>query len=181
MNSANDFTPGRFADSRGKILDYMNSFGLINPQQAKELGSKQEGDKIAIQLQAAATKQLGSREAAQIFDKMGKSLPNLTLSQDGLNKVSGYMMGISRYNIARAADANTKAQGNDVQGVNTVRDTWIQNSNPLYYVMASSPPATRAEMLSSMKNSKQFLADWNKAANAGYAPRPNDYSGGPGP
>lgn len=179
MNSANDFTPGRFADTRGKFMEYANSLGLLSPQDAKGLGAKQEGDKIAIQLQAAATKQLGSREAAQIFDKMGKSLPNLTLSQDGLNKVSGWMMGISRYNIARAADANTKAQASDPTGVNTVRDTWIKNSNPLYYVMASMPAAQRSDMLSSMKNSKQFIGDWNKAANAGFAPRPGDYSGGP--
>lgn len=179
LNAANDFTPGQFADTRGKILNYLNSANLISPDQAKALGSKQEGDKIAIQLQAAATKQLGSREAAQIFEKMGKSLPNLTLSQDGLQKVAGWQMGMSRYNIARAADANTKAQANDATGVNTVRDTWIKNSNPLYYVAASMPPKARIEMLNSMPNSQKFLADWNAAAKAGYAPRPNDYAAGP--
>lgn len=179
MNSANDFTPGRFADSRGKFLEYANSFGLLSPEQAKALGSKQEGDKIAIQLQAAATKQLGSREAAQIFDKMGKSLPNLTLSQDGLAKVSSWMMGMSRYNIARADDANTKAQNNDATGVNNVRNTWIKNSNPLYYVVASAPPAAREELLSSMKNRTDFVKQWQSAAKAGYAPRPGEYSGGP--
>jgi len=75
--AAANFEPGQFANSRMKMLNYLNSAGLITPEQAKSLGSAQEGQKIDIQLQAAATKQLGSREAAQIFQIMGKSLPNL--------------------------------------------------------------------------------------------------------
>lgn len=179
LNSANDFTPGQFADSRAKFLSYLNSAGLINPTQAKALGSYQEGDKISIQLQAAATKMLGSREAAQIFSTMGKSIPNLTLSQDGLQKIGAWQLGMARYNMSRAQDANTKAQGNDATGVNQVRDTWIKNSNPLYYVAASAPGPVREEMLSGMKNRAEFVKQWQTAAKAGFAPRPGDYNGGP--
>jgi hypothetical protein len=179
LNAAKDFTPGRFADWKGTALDYLNSSGLITPDQAKALGSKQEGDKIAIQLQAAATKQLGSREAAQIFEKMGKSLPSLTLSSDGLQKVAAWQMGMARYNIARASDANAKAQAQDATGVNQVRDNWIKNSNPLYYVIASAPnPAAREELLANVKDRAAFVAQWKAAAKAGFAPRPSEYSGG---
>lgn len=175
LHGANDFTTGRFANTRGTILDYLNSAGLITPQQKKELAAKQAGDKISIQLQAAATKQLGSREAAQIFSQMGKSLPNFTLSQEGLGLVGGWQKGIARYQIARAADANTKAQSQDATSVNKVRDSWISNSNPLYYVVASLPASQRSSWIKSLKNPQTFVSDWNKAANSGYAPRPSDY------
>lgn len=175
-NSAADFTPGRFADSRATMLDYLNSTGLISGDQKKALGSYQEGQKIAIQLQAAATKQLGSREAAQVFQYMGKSLPNLTLSSNGLEKVSAWQEGISRYQIARAEDANNKAQANDAQGVNQTQNNWVKGSNPLFYVFASAKPDVRQEMLTALGANKQkFVTQWNQAARSGMAPMPNDY------
>jgi hypothetical protein len=179
-SAANDFAPGQFADSRIKGLQWLQSTGLITPEQAKSLGSAQEGTKIAIQLQAAATKQLGSREAAQIFQIMGKSLPNLTLSPDGLSKVSSYMAGIARYNMARAQIAQQHVDGNDVNGVNDVRNRFIQNTNPTYYILASAPPAIQKEMIGSMGGKgRTFLENWQKAANAGWAPRPTQYANQP--
>ena len=170
--AATEFNPGQFADARAKFLNYLNSTGLITADQTKALGSFQAGQKIAIQLQAAATKQLGSREAAQVFQYMGKSLPNLTLSPDGLTKVSAWQTGIANYNIARAADANSKAQANDIKGVNLTRDTWIKNSNPLFYVMAQLPPPTQQEFLKSMGPQKghEFIQQWTAALKGGFAP-----------
>jgi len=174
--AAANFEPGQFANSRMKMLNYLNSAGLITPEQAKSLGSAQEGQKIAIQLQAAATKQLGSREAAQIFQIMGKSLPNLELSKNGLDKVSGYMDGIARYNIARAEKAQGAAAGNDANAVNNVRNDFIKNSNPLYYIVASMHPAVQREMLDNMGGQRQsFLDGCKKAVQAGYAPRPSQF------
>jgi len=174
--AAAQFPPGQFAGNRMKFLQYLSSAGLITPDQAKALGSAQEGTKIAIQLQAAATKQLGSREAAQIFQIMGKSLPNLELSQNGLDKVTGYMDGIARYNIARAEKAQGAAAGNDANAVNNVRNDFIKNSNPLYYIVASMPPAIQRETLQSMGDKRgAFLDSWKRAVQAGYAPRPSQY------
>jgi len=177
-NAAVNFTPGKFADSRATFLQYMDSLGVLTPDERKALGSYQEGSKIAIQLQAAATKQLGSREAAQVFDKMGKSLPNLTLSKDGLANVAAWQEGISRYNIARGEYANDRAQRNDATGVNQTRDTWIKNSDPTYFIMASAPPDIRQNMLKTMgpQKAKQFIIGWNQAARQGFAPGPNDYA-----
>ncbi|HEV2474478.1 MAG TPA: hypothetical protein VGS41_17505, partial [Chthonomonadales bacterium] len=181
-DAAADFTPGQFAESRMKMLQYLNSMHLITPEQLKSLGSAQAGQKIAIQLQAAATKQLGSREAAQIFTYMGKSLPNLTLSTDGLAKVSGYMDGIARYNMARAQVAQQRSAANDANGVNNVRNDFIKNTNPLYFVVASSPPDIQKEIVQSMgKQAPTFLAQWNAAAKAGWAPRPTQYWSGNAP
>jgi hypothetical protein len=159
-------------------LQYLNAAGLITSDQAKSLGSAQEGQKIAIQLQAAATKQLGSREAQQIFQIMGKSLPNLTLSQNGLDKVSGYMDGIARYNMARAQVAQQRSANNDANGVNNVRNEFIQNTNPAYFVLASSPPAIQREIVDSMGDQKgKFITNWKTAASKGWAPTPLQYWG----
>lgn len=176
LDSARTFQPGQFAERRAAFLNMLNSAGLATPEEQKRLGSFQEGQKIAIQLQASATKMLGSREAAQIFDKMGKSMPNLTMSQNGIEKVGAWQMGIARYNMARAAAANERAQSNDATGVNQIRDQWIKNSNPLYFMLASASKDVRPEMLNAVKNPRQFIADWNKAANAGFAPRPDEYA-----
>ncbi len=61
--SAADFTPSAFAGTRQKMLEYLNATGLTTDAQNKSLAAAQAGTKIAVQLQAAATKALGSREA----------------------------------------------------------------------------------------------------------------------
>ena len=175
-NDAQDFSPGRFADIRQDALDYLRAAGLATPDQLKELGAAQSGQKLSIQLQALVTKALGSREAAQIFGVMGKSIPGLTLSPDGLSRIAAWQEGMARYKMDRAAQANTAAQAGDYQGVNTTRDTWIKNSNPLYYVLASSDPATQREMVKSMRDPKGFVSAWAKAQQSGYAPRPSEYA-----
>ena len=175
-DAALDFSPGQFAQSRIKALQWANSTGLITPQQMQSLGSAQAGQKIAIQLQAAATKQLGSREAAQIFTYMGKSLPNLELSQNGLDKVSAYMDGMARYNMMRAQVSQQRSSANDANGVNSVRNEFIQNTNPLYFIVASAPPDIRQQMVDSMgKQKATFLAGWNNALKNNWAPKPSQY------
>ena len=171
-NAASNFQPGQFAGTRAAFLNYLNSADLITRSQLNSLGSYQAGQKIAIQLQAAATKVLGSREAAQIFQYMGKSLPNLTLSPDGLAKVSAWQEGMASYNIARAAYANNLQQSGDVKGVNQTRDTWIKNSNPLFYVVAKSPPGIQKEFLQAMgpAKAKEFVKQWDGAIQGGFAP-----------
>jgi hypothetical protein len=178
--AANDFTPGQFANARIKGLQWLQSTGLITPDEMKRLGSAQEGTKIHIQLQASMTKQLGSREAAQIFEKLGQSMPGLTLSPDGFQRVSSYMAGVARYNMARAQVAQQRLDGNDANGVNDVRNNFIKNTDPTYYIVASAPPAIQKEMIGSMgAKGRAFLENWQKAANAGWAPRPTQYANQP--
>ncbi len=180
-HSAADFEPGKFAEARAEWLNLLNSADLITDKEKNQLGSAQVGQKIAIQLQAAATKQLGSREAAQIFSIMGKSLPNLTLSPDGLEKVSAYLDGVARYNIARGQLAQQRMGANDAAGVNNVRNEFVSNTNPLYFIMASAAPKQQQEMINALGPKKEaFLTKWNAAANAGWAPRPGQYGGSDG-
>lgn len=177
QRAAADFTPGRYALVKGEILAALQPTGLLTDQQIKELGSYQEGQKLAIQLQASATKQLGSREAAQIFDKMGKSMPNLTLSPDGLAKISAYLKGIARYNIALNTFCQRLAAQGNVAGVNNLQSNFQQYSNPVFFILASAPPAQRAELIRAMPDAKDTLAQWRKAAEMGLAPGPFDYQG----
>lgn len=168
---------GRFADDRASYLNVLQGVGWISPEQAKELSSYQDASKISIQLQASATKQLGSREAAQVFSTMGKSIPNLTLSPDGLDKVSAYMEGVARYNQAMSVFAQRLAAQGNASGVQGVENSFVSGSNPTYYIMASASPKTRAEFLASMPAPKRaaFLTAWDKAIKNGLAPRPLDY------
>ena len=170
--AANDFTPGKFAESRGEMLQYLNSTGLITDQQRKSLGSFQAGQKISVQLQSAATKALGSREAAQVFQQMGKSIPNLTMSQDGLDKVSAFMEGMARYNIARATTAQQRYNSGDANGVNAVKDEYYQKTNPMFYILSAASPSTRQEMLKSAPNPSKLMTDWVNAYKQGMAPAP---------
>lgn len=177
--AAEDFGPGKFAEARGEYLNLMNSLGIISDKEKGQLGSYQEGTKIAIQLQAAVTKQLGSREAAQIFQYMGKSMPNLTMSADGLQKVSAFLAGVSRYNIARAQYAQERMTANDSAGVNNTQTLFQNKSNPLFYVLSSASPKVRLEMVSQMPPAQQtqLYRQWDAAIKAGLAPRPGDYDG----
>lgn len=172
QNAASTFGPGQFAQWRSQGLNYLNSAGLISSDQLQRLGSAQEGTKIGIQLQAAATKTLGSREAQQIFQWMGKSMPNLELSSAGLEKISSFMKGMNDYKIARAQMAQEKFNQNDAVGVNSIRNDFIKNSNPLFYIMADSSPDDRLELLRNMgpAKAKTFVTQWDAAVKAGYAP-----------
>lgn len=169
---------GQFADLRGKFLSTLNGVGFINDQQTKELGAYQEASKIAIQLQALATKQLGSREAAQVFTTMGRSIPNLTMSQNGLEKVTAYMEGSARYNMAMATFAQRLAQQGNVGGAQSVENVFVAKSNPSFYIMAAAPADVREEFLTGLgKNRNAFIQQWNQAYRLGLAPKPGEYEG----
>lgn len=178
-NASRDFTPGQYAAWRTKALQNLQSLGALTPDQAKELGSAQMGTKISIQLQAMVTKQLGSREAAQVFSTMGQSVPSLTLSPDGLAKISAYLEGIGRYNMAQGVFAQRlNAQGN-AAGVNSLQATFQTSTNPAFYILASADPKTRQELFAAIPKAKQALLakQWDQAVKNGLAPRPQDYEG----
>lgn len=177
--AAVNFRPSSAANAKAEVMSVLNGVGFLTADEAKNLGSYQDANKISIQLQATATKALGSREAAQVFSTMGKSIPNLTMSADGLAKVSAYMEGIARYNIARSVFAQRLiAQGN-ASGAASLPDTFRSGSNPTYYIMASATPQIRAEFLATMPAGKRqaFVQSWDTAIKAGLAPRPQDYEG----
>ncbi len=177
---AHNFAPGQFAEARVKGLQWLQSVGLITPAEMNHLGSAQEGAKMTIQLQSAFTKSLGSREAAQIFATLGRGVPNLTMSPDGFAKVSAYMAGMARYNMLRAEHAQTYFNAGNIKGVNSVRDQFIGNTNPAYFIIASAPPVVQREMIAAMgTKARPFLERWQKAINSGWAPEPDAYGNAP--
>lgn len=176
--AARDFTPGRYAEVKGEIMAALQPTGILSPDQTRSLGSYQEGQKLSIQLQAMVTKQLGSREAAQVFSVMGKSIPNLTLSQDGLGKISAYLKGIAQYQLAQNTFAQRlSAQGN-VAGVNSLSSNFQTYSNPVYYILASAPTNVAQEFIGNMAPAQRAKIQdgWKKAISAGLAPAPGDYN-----
>jgi len=175
--AATEFTPEKYADIKGELLSALQPLGVLSPDQLKSLGSYQDASKLTIQLQTMLTKSLGSREAAQVFEKLGKAVPGLTLSPDGLVKIGGYLKGIARWQIAQSTfGQRLGAQGN-VGGVNNLQENFETHSNPAYYILASSPPDVRAELIRNSPNPKALMADWQQAAEAGLAPGPSDYEG----
>ncbi len=173
--AADAFTPGQFAETRAKFLNGLYSAGMISQKEMSRLGSAQEGAKLSIQMQALFTRQLGSREAAQVFSTMGNAVPNLTLSPNGIAKISSFMNGIADYNLARFQKAQQAYTAGDYRSVNKVTSQFIAHSNPLYFIMASAPPAVRKEMFDAMgAKGRPFLVKWTNAIRAGYAPRPGE-------
>ncbi len=168
--AAAGFAPGQFEATRAKILNYLQSAGMISPSMEKQLGSAQEGAKISIQMQSALTRMMGSREAAQVFTTLGGAVPNLTMSPNGIQKVSAFMEGIASYNEARYRVAQAYLNGNNMLGVNKVTAQFLKNSNPMYYIFASAPQPIQTEMLRDMVKqkgkaaTKRFLMQWQQAA-----------------
>ncbi len=179
QDAAAQFGPGKFANWRGEMLNMMNSLGMITPAQQAKLGSYQEGTKVAIQLQASVTAALGSREAAQVFSTMGKTVPNLTLGVDGLNKIGGFVKGMARFKMWEAEYGQRLYAQKNVAGLSAVDQTFQTYSNPSYFIMGSMTPSVRQEIYSSWGKAKatSFVKGWQKAAGLGLAPNPNDYEG----
>ncbi len=185
------FQPGQFADTRAKLLNYLQSTGMISPSLEKSLGSAQEGSKLSIQMQSVFTRALGSREAAQVFATMGHAVPNLTMSPDGISKISAFMDGISRYNQARYQSAQTYFNGGNYKGINKVTSQYLTNTNPMYYILASAPAPIRQEMIQDMVKEKgkaattRFLMKWQQATKTlspsgqPWAPPPGAYESSP--
>ena len=182
QQDAKNFTPGPLAQTRAQGLRFLLGAGLITDAQVRQLSGYESGEKVKVALQAMVTKQLGSREAAQVFSVMGKTIPGLDLSPQGLNSISAYLGGIARYHQARAAYAQTRFGNNDYQGVNNTRDDWIGKSNPMYYILGSADPNTAKQMLASMgANKAKFAQKWSDAIKAGFAPQAGAFSGSGGP
>jgi hypothetical protein len=176
-SAARDFTPGKYAEVKGEVLAALQPTGFLSADQIKSLGSYQEGQKLSIQLQATVTKQLGSREAAQVFSVMGKSIPNLTLSPDGLGKISAYLKGIARYQQATNTFGQRLITQGNVAGVNALPANMQTHSNPVYYILSSAPPEVAKELIGNMAPSERakVQSGWKQAISMGLAPAPGDY------
>ncbi|OYV48396.1 MAG: hypothetical protein B7X10_03125, partial [Burkholderiales bacterium 21-58-4] len=111
-------------------------------------------------------------------DKLGKSIPGLTLSADGLGKISAYQEGMARYKLAMSGFAHKLYDAGNLPGVLGVSTTFQAHTDPTYYILASASPSTRAELLQSMSagTRAQTLSGWHKAVKLGLAPAPNDYA-----
>lgn len=178
-DAAQLFGSGRFADGRAEMMNVLNSMGLLSPDQQRQFGAYQEGQKLSIQMQALVTKALGSREAAQVFSTMGKSVPGMTLSEDGLERISAYLDGVSKYKIAQNTFAARLNAQQNINGLNSLEQNFQSHSDPTFYILASASPQVRKEMLTEMPQTvrQNVLLNWDRAIKAGLAPKPSEYLG----
>ena len=71
----------------------------------------------------SATKQLGSREAAQIVDMISKAFPSSNMTPEGLDKMFNMIDGLADYHIAKDQAAYKWRTGIDIDTGNKVSTT----------------------------------------------------------
>ena len=175
--AATQFSPQRFANIKGELMSALQPLGVLTPQQLRSLGSYQDASKLQIQMQTMLTRSLGSRESAQVFEKLGHGVPGLNLSPQGLQQISSYVRGMARWKIAQNTYGQRLAAQGNVEGVNNLQSNFETHSNPAFYILASAPASLRALMIAHSPNPKLLLEQWQQAAESGLAPGPNDYEG----
>ncbi|HWG75559.1 MAG TPA: hypothetical protein VN660_02065 [Steroidobacteraceae bacterium] len=110
-------------------------FGVTPP--AKELTNYQELDKYANQIAFAATRQMGSREAAQIVHLQMSSNPNKALMPQAFAGLVQSMQAANNYAIAK----NTAIQGvaTDKASALQAAATWTSKIDPRVWDLSLGP------------------------------------------
>jgi hypothetical protein len=110
-------------------------FGANPPAQA--LGNYQELTKYANQVAFAATRQMGSREAAQIVHLQMESNPNPRLMPQAFADLVGSMRAMNSYIVAK----NTAIQGvaTDKASALKAASTWTNQVDPRVWDLSLSP------------------------------------------
>lgn len=106
-------------------------FGI---ESSSELSSYQELEKYSNKIAFAATKQMGSREAAQIVTLQMQSNPNKSLTPDAFYGLANSMKAMNSYII----DKNVAMQsaGQDAQAAGA---KWTQQVDPRVWALTTSP------------------------------------------
>jgi len=173
--AAQNFTPNAYANIRGKLLAALQPTGWLTQSQVRALGSYQTASKVTINLQTAMTKSMGSREAAQVFDRLGHAVTSVSLSPQGLQMLSGWQKGMARWQIAQNAyGQRLRAQAN-VAAINNLPATFQTHSNPAYFILASLPAPVRARLIAQSPDPQRLQRAWKKAYANGLAPSPTDF------
>ena len=122
--NSNDLThtgptaPARLAFFKN-VNDFLSTTGG-QPFDQNEIAGADTINKVGVRLSAAMTKQLGSREAAQIFDKIQSANPNWAMQPQTLNLVSNLIGADNNTTIGRynAGYASASKGGMAQDGVN---------------------------------------------------------------
>lgn len=110
-------------------------FGVAPP---KSLATYQELDKYANQVAFAASRQLGSREAAQIVTLERESNPNKSMVPQALRDLVGAAHSANDYVIAQNQYTQTLAQRNG-GNAEIAQAMWTSNTDPRVWELAVSP------------------------------------------
>ncbi|MGH9641228.1 MAG: hypothetical protein ACRD3Q_02255 [Terriglobales bacterium] len=110
-------------------------FGVEPPQQ---LANYQELDKYANQIAFAATRQMGSREAAQIVHLQMESNPNKQLVPEAFTGLAQSMKAMNNYMIAKNSAIQAQS-GADNDSALQAASAWTSRIDPRVWALSISP------------------------------------------
>jgi hypothetical protein len=143
------FTPGPGVDIPVELAKAFSTVGRLWGQTPpKTLTSYQEFSKYANQLAFAASRQLGTREAAQIVQMQIDSNPNASLTPDAIKGLVGAMHGFNDYVIDKNAALNSWVKQNGTpQGFDS---TWNKSIDPRAWGLNSLDRAAQIKLYQSL-------------------------------
>jgi hypothetical protein len=106
----------------------------FNVKPSSELAGYAEVEKYANQIAFAATKQMGSREAAQIVTMQMQSNPNKAMVPEAFYSVANSMKAMNSYIIDK--NSFLAQAGEDAQGAGA---KWTQQVDPRVWALTTSP------------------------------------------
>lgn len=117
------------------VASLSQQFGVAPP---KELASYEELDKYGNQLGMAASRALGSREAAQIVALAIRSNPNKELVPEAFANIAQSMRAMNAYVIAKST-ALQGVSGSDNASALQMAATWSQRIDPRVWDLSLGP------------------------------------------
>ena len=124
-----NFNPGALTPMKQRLGEIGRAVGIPEAQVTSmvgNVGDMQAFNKTAKTMVMTATKQLGSREAAQIVDMISKAFPSSNMTPEGLDKMFNMIDGLADYHIAKDQAAYKWRTGIDIDTgskVSTVHGT----------------------------------------------------------
>lgn len=146
LADAQTFTTGRFADTKGEMLSMLNGIGI--QADPKGLQSYQDMQKLLVSNALDRTKQMGSREAAQIVTMIAsKASPNVKMAP-------GSLVQLVKFNQIPAQEAQIK---------NMALDSWRQQGKDVSHFQPNFNAANIPAILAYQQLSPEQQDDFKKA------------------
>jgi hypothetical protein len=151
---AGKFYQGPFANEVAEARDVLR---LVDPSQTVPVASYEDFIKNAGMLTRTAVKEVSSRAAVQEYNMINNTLPNPTMSPQGLRQVSNELMGLNDYHIvkAQAQQQWENAHSGSIHGFET---DFQNNLTPMAFVVHRMDPATQQQIAAKLSQTDEGKA-----------------------
>ena len=113
---------------------------LINPSFNEPVASYDDFVKNGGQLTRQTVRQLSSRAAVQEYNLVNDTLPNPTMSPQGLRRVIGEFMGLNDYAVVKAqAQEDWERQHGGIGHVEGFETAFQKNTSPVLFIVRRMP------------------------------------------